>query len=59
MPILNLRDYSISDSRAATTTYSNYNVAWCLRKQRESSLGAEQSRLNAFQKLRPTPELRP
>lgn len=54
MPILNLRDDAISDSRAATATYSNYNDAWCFRKQRESSLGAEQLRLNGFRKLRPT-----
>ena len=54
MPIRDLRDYGVSDSRAAITTYSNYNDAWCLRRQRELSLGVEQSRLNAFQKLRPT-----
>lgn len=55
MPILDFGDYGISDSRAAIKTYSNYDVAWCLRKETENSLGCEQRRLNAFQKLRPSP----
>ena len=55
MPLLDLREYDISDSRAAITTYSNYNAAWCLRTQHESSLGGEQSRLTAFQNLKPSP----
>lgn len=55
MPIFEFSDYGISDSTAAIKTYSNYNDAWCLRKETESSLGCEQRRLNAFQKLRPSP----
>ena len=45
----------ISESKAAIKTYSNYNAAWCLRSQRSGSLGGEQSRLDAFQKLKPSP----
>ena len=52
MPIRDFRDYGISDGRAAITTYATYNAAWCLRTQHEPSLGAEQSRLNAFQRLK-------
>ena len=45
----------ISESKAAIKTYSNYNAAWCMRKQHEYSLGVEQSGLDAFQKLKPSP----
>ena len=45
----------ISESKAAIRTYSNYNAAWCLRTQQSCSLGGEQSRLDAFQKLKPSP----
>ena len=45
----------ISESKAAIKTYSNYNAAWCLRTQQSCSLGGEQSRLEAFQKLKPSP----
>ena len=45
----------ISASEATIKTYSNYNDAWCLRTQQSCSLGAEQSRLEAFQKLKPSP----
>ena len=45
----------ISESKAAIKTYSNYNAAWCLRTQQGCSLGGDQSRLDAFQKLKPSP----
>ena len=48
-------DDGISASKAAIKTYSNYNDAWCLRTQQSCSLGAEQSRLDAFQELKPSP----
>ena len=53
-----LRDFGnddISQSKAAIKTYSNYNAAWCWRKQQGYSLGVEQSALDAFQKLKPSP----
>ena len=50
-----LSERRISESKAAIKTYSNYNRAWCLRTSQEHSLGEEQARLDAFQKLKPSP----
>lgn len=54
MEPFNSIDSGISDTRAGIRTYSNYNAAWCLWTQRDSTPRDAQSRLEAFSQLRPS-----